>query len=96
MNKHIDRIYNDYTYINNIKIMRDDFIKSSFITTENRNERLHTETISKILVENGFLINPIQTGKILNKMKIGKYNDKCNINKLRKGGFEYIKYIHII
>ncbi len=54
MNKHTDRIYNDYTYINNIKIMRDEFIKSSFITTKNKNNRLHTETISKILVENRF------------------------------------------
>ena len=93
MPKHIERIYTDYTYINDIKIMRDDFIKSSFITTENKNDKLHTETISKILVENGFLINPIHTGKIFNEFEIEKYNHKCNIDKTRKGGFEYIKYI---
>ena len=70
MPKHIERIYTDYTYINDIKIMRDNFIKSSFITTENKNCKLHTETISKILVENGFLINPIHTGKILMNWKL--------------------------
>ena len=25
-------------------------------------------------------------------MNIGKYNNKCNVNEVRKGGFEYIKY----
>jgi hypothetical protein len=92
MPQHIERIHNDYAIINDIKIMRNDFIKSSFITTENANDKLHTETISKILIENGFLINPIQTGRIFNQMNIGKYNKKCNINKSVKSGFEYIKY----
>ena len=93
MPKHIERIYNDYTFINNIKIMRDDFIKSFFITTEDKNDKLHTETISKILMENAFLINPIHTGRIFNQMNIGKYNKHCNINKSIKCGFEYIKYL---
>lgn len=93
MPKHIERKYTDYTYVNDVKIMRDDFIKFSFITTDNKNDKLHTEQISKILVENGFLINPIHTGKIFNKLEIGKYNDKCSIDKSRKAGFEYIRYI---
>ena len=92
MPKKIERIHNDYAVINGIKIMRNDFIKSSFITTENGNDKLHTETISKILFENGFLINPIHTGRIFNQMNIGKYNNKCNINKTVKSGFENIKY----
>ena len=96
MPKHIERKYTDYTFINGVKIMRDDFIKSSFITTENKNDKLHTETISKILIENGFMINPIHTGKIFNTLEIGKYNHKCNIDKSRKAGFEYIKYIEKI
>ena len=96
MPKQLERKYTDYTYINDVKIMRDDFIKTSFITTDDKNDKLHTEEISKILVQNGYLINPIHTGKIFNQLGIGKYNTKCNIDKSRKSGFEYIKYIEKI
>ena len=29
----------------------------------------------------------------MNRIGIGKYNDKCNVDKCRKGGYDYIKYI---
>jgi len=28
----------------------------------------------------------------MNRIGIGKYNSKCNIDKCKKGGFEFIQY----
>ena len=89
-------LFKDFIYIDNektLKLCRDDFIKSNFESTNDKNDKLHTETISKILLNNGFKINTIHTGRIFNEMNLGKYNNKCSINKYRKSGFEYIKYI---
>ena len=36
MPKQLERKHTDYTCINNVKIMRDDFIKTSFITTDDK------------------------------------------------------------
>ena len=96
MNNNIkERIYNHYIYIddNKTKLTRDEFIKDNFITTDEKMERLHTETICNILNKKGFKLNIIHIGRIFNEMKIGKYTNKCYIDKVRKGGFEYIKYI---
>lgn len=69
------------------------FIIANFQKTNNDKDRLHTETIADILRLNGYSINTIETGKLVNRIGIGKYNSQCNINKCRKGGYDYIKYI---
>ena len=83
------------TKINNgeTEINAETFIIKHFQTTNDSKDRLHTEDIKDILNEKGYKINVIETGRLINRTRIGKYNDKCNINKVRKGGFEYIKYI---
>ncbi len=84
MNNNIkERIYNHYIYIddNQTKLTRDGFIKDNFITTDEKKERLHTETICDILNKKGFKLNIIH-------IEIGKYTNKCYIDKVRKGGFE--------
>ena len=89
------RIYNDYIYIDDNKttLTRQQFIKDNFITTDEKKDRLHTETICDILNKKGFKLNIIHMGRIFNEMQIGKYTNKCYIDKVKKGGFEYIKYI---
>ena len=95
MSNKIERIYNDYIYIddNKTKLTREQFIKDKFITTNDKNDRLHTHLICDILNKKGFKLNKIHIGKLFNEMKIGKYTKNCYIDKVRKGGFEYIKYI---
>ena len=91
-------LFKDFIYIDNektLKLYRDDFITSNFVTTNDKNDKLHTETISNILLNNCFKLNTIHTGRIFNEMNIGKYNKHCNIGKIRKCGFEYIKYIGV-
>ena len=83
------------TSINNgeIEITAETFILRNFITTTDNKDRLHTEDIKEILNEKGYKIDKVEVGRLVNRTGIGKYNDKCNINKVRKGGFEFIKYI---
>ncbi len=69
------------------------FIITNFQNTNDDKDRLHTETITGILEANGYAINTIETGKLINRIGIGKYDKQLNINKIRKGGYKYIKYI---
>jgi len=69
------------------------FIIANFKKTDDDKDRLHTETIADILKLNGYMINTIETGKLMNRIGIGKYNSKCNVDKIRKGGYDYIKCI---
>ena len=69
------------------------FIIKNFQNTDNNKDRLHTDTITEILNVNGYKINTIETGKLMNRIGIGKYNSKCNIDKLRNRGYDYIKCI---
>jgi len=77
---------------NNGSISVETFIIKNFKTTNDDKDRIHTETICDILNDNGYKINIIETGKLMNRTGIGKYNKYCNINKLRKSGYDYIKY----
>ena len=85
-------------YVDNIgkeevKLSKEQFIIKNFKTTDNKKDSLHTMTIFNILTDNGYKLSSIETGRLINSIKIGKYNDQCNINDVKKGGFEYIKYI---
>jgi hypothetical protein len=40
-----------------------------------------------------FKLNIIHIGRIFDDMQIGKYTYKCYVDKIRKGSFEYIRYI---
>jgi hypothetical protein len=83
------------TEINNgeAQISVEQFIVNNFINSSNNKDRLHTETICDILNEKGYKINIIEAGRLVNRIGIGKYNSKCNIDKCKKGGFDYIKYM---
>lgn len=83
------------TEINNgeEQISVEQFIIKNFINSNDSKDRLHTESISGILNDNGYKINPVETGKLMNRIGIGKYNKNCNIDKCRKAGYDYIKCI---
>lgn len=69
------------------------FLIKNFKNTNDSKDRIHTETICDILNGNGYKINVIETGKLMTRIGIGKYNNKCNIEKLRKAGYDYLKYL---
>lgn len=82
------------TSINNgeEKMSVETFIINNFITTTDSKDRLHTDDIAEILNENGYKLTVVETGRLINRTQIGKFNKMCNIDKVRKGGFDYIKY----
>jgi len=69
------------------------FIIKNFIKTNNPNDRLHTETITTIINDNGYDFNKIEVGRLMKRINIAKFNDKCNINGERKCGYDFIRYI---
>jgi len=75
------------------KLTIEEFIIRNFKNTNDDKDRIHTEEINEILKRNNYKISLIESGRLFNSIGIGKYNDKCNINKIRKGGFQYVKYI---
>ena len=83
------------TEINNGEEQRsvEQFIIKNFINSNDGKDRLHTDTISNILNDNGYKMSVVEAGKLINRIGIGKYNKLCNIDKCRKGGFDYIKYV---
>ena len=84
------------TEINNgeVQMTVEQFIVNNFINTDDNKDRLHTDTICDILNEKGYKYNIVETGKLINRIGIGKYNSQCNIEKCKKGGFQYIKYVN--
>ena len=86
------------TEINNEEkeISVETFIINNFVNTNDSKDRLHTETITDILNSKGYKVNSVEAGRLLNRVGIGKYNNKCNIDKNRKRGYEYIKYKGVI
>ena len=76
------------------KLTVEQFIVNNFINSNDSKDRLHTDYICDILNEKGYKINIIEAGRLINRVGIGKYNGKCNIDKCKRGGFEYIKYVN--
>ena len=80
---------------NEEKQMTDEqFVMHKFITTNDDKDRLHTETIKEILNDNGFKISVVETGRLINRVGLGKYDNQLSVNKVRKGGFKFIKYVN--
>jgi hypothetical protein len=84
------------TEINNgeVQITVEQFIINNFINSNDGKDRLHTDRICEILNENGYKTSIVETGRLVNRIGIGKYNNKCNIDKCKKGGFDFIKYVN--
>ena len=78
-------------------VSKERFILKNFKTTNNKEDKIFTEELHNILRENEYSLNIIEVGRLFNSLKIGKYNSNTSIKKdnktVRKGGFEYIKYI---
>ena len=83
------------TEINNgeKEISVETFILNNFINSNNSKDRLHTESITNILNDNGYIINKIEVGKLMNRVSIGKYNKNCSVENIRKTGYDCIKYL---
>jgi uncharacterized protein (DUF2147 family) len=85
------------TEINNgeVEMSVEQFITANFKNSNDSKDRLHTDTIADILKNKGYKVDKIEAGRLMNRIGIGKYNDKCNIDKCRKRGYDYIKYIGV-
>ncbi len=69
------------------------FIIENFINTNDNKDRLHTDTICRILNDSEHKTNVVEAANSMDRIGIGKYNSNFNIDKCRKGGFEYFKYL---
>ncbi len=66
------------------------FCKKNFINSNDSKD----DIISHILNENRYKCNVAETGRLINRIGIGKYNSKCNIDKCKKGRFDFINYVN--
>jgi hypothetical protein len=84
------------TEINNgdVQITVEQFIITNFINSNDGKDRLHSDRICGILNENGYKCSVVEAGRLINRIGIGKYNSKCNVDKCKKGGFDFIKYVN--
>jgi hypothetical protein len=91
------QVIKNSTEINNgeVEMTVEQFIITNFKNSDDGKDRLHTEDIADILKVKGYKVDKIEAGRLMNRVGIGKYNDKCNINKCRKGGYDFIKYIGV-
>ena len=85
----------DSTEINNgeSKVTVEQFIINNFKNSDDNKDRLHLDSINEILSENGYKNTNTEINKLFNRVSIGKYNKMCNIDKVRKTGFDNIKFI---
>ena len=85
----------DSTEINNgeSKVTVEQFIINNFKNSDDNKDRLHLDSINEILSENGYKNTNTEINKLFNRVCIGKYNKMCNIDKVRKTGFDNIKFI---
>jgi hypothetical protein len=77
-----------------IIITVEQFILNNFKNSNDGKDRLHIETINNIINNNGYKLTNTELNKLFNRFGIGKYNKMCNINKIKKTGFDFIKYIN--
>jgi hypothetical protein len=67
------------------------FITSNFITTNDKNNKLHIENIRNILLNNGYEVgNKITT--LFRELQLGNYNKNITIDKVKKAGFYKLTY----
>ena len=71
----------------------DRFIVENFKPSKDKNDRIHTEEITRILNNNDYKINNVECGRLITRLNIGKYNEKCTVNGIRKRGYDGIKYV---
>jgi hypothetical protein len=70
------------------------YIFNNFKNTNDKNDKLHIETIKTILNDNGFDVgNKITT--LFTKLQIGVYDKNITIDKVKKAGFKNIVYTPI-
>lgn len=80
----------------NIVITKEKFCLTNFKTTNNKEDKLHTEDIQRILNQNNYNLNVVEVGRLITSLSIGVYNKHTSIRienaNVRKAGFEYLKY----
>ena len=70
------------------------FITSNFITTNDKNNKLHIESIRNILLNNGYEVgNKITT--LFRELQLGNYNKNITIDKVKKAGFRKLIYVPV-
>jgi hypothetical protein len=91
------QIIKNSTEINNgeVEMTVEQFIITNFKNSNEGKDRLHTDTVNDILNDKGYKITNTEINKLLNRIGIGKYNKMCNVDKVRKTGYDFIKYLGI-
>lgn len=69
------------------------FIRENFMTTCDKKDRLHTETIISILNDNKFLYSTSKMAQVFKSMNIGEHRNNCSIKSTIKAGYYNIAYI---
>ena len=69
-----------------------EFIKENFMTTTDKRDRLHTETIINILNNNKYLFSTCKMAQVFKSMNIGKHANSITINHKEKAGYYNIIY----
>jgi len=75
------------------KMTVEQFLLKNFKTTTNENDRLHTDDIYNIVIDNGYKGTKTTIGKIMVRIGIGVNNRNCNINEVKKAGYTNIMYV---
>jgi hypothetical protein len=85
------------TEINNgeVEMSVEQYITANFRNSAEGKDRLHTDTIADILKAKGYKVDAVEAGRLLNRIGVGKYNKNGNIDKCRKRGYDYIKFIGV-
>ena len=89
------QVIKNSTEINNgeVEMTVEQFIITNFKNSNDGKDRLHIDTVNDIVNDKGYKITNTEINKLLNRIGIGKYNKMCNVDKVRKTGYDFIKYI---
>lgn len=75
------------------KMTVEQFILKRFKTTQEADDKLHSDYIYNIIDEKGFSETKMSVSKIFGRVGIGKKEHNCTIEKVKKAGYSHIKYI---
>lgn len=75
------------------KLTAEQFILKRFKTTQDRNDKLHTEDICMKLKTAGYCESGIAIGKIMTRIGIGMHLHNCTIDGVKRAGYTHIHFI---
>jgi hypothetical protein len=68
------------------------FFLQNFETTSNINDRLHTQDIYFIVMNDKFSFSSGKIAEVFKSLNIGEHRRSCNINRKIQSGYYYVIY----